>query len=62
MLVIEEISLKYLNKEEARNKAKLSIFALVRNIREQRHGGVQTDMQYSMIYKYYHRLFHELLY
>jgi protein tyrosine phosphatase len=33
--------------------AKLSIFALVRNIREQRYGGVQIDKQYEMIYKYY---------
>lgn len=59
--LIEEISVKYANREEARQRAKLSIFALVRNLREQRHGGVQTDQQYAMIYQYYGRLYQELL-
>ena len=44
------------DKVEARKQARLSVFALVRNLREQRYGGVQIDKQYEMIYRYYRQL------
>lgn len=34
----------------------MSIFSLVRNIREQRFQGVQIDKQYEMIYNYFAKL------
>ena len=44
------------DKAKGLKEARLSVFALVRNIREQRYGGVQIDKQYEMIYKYYKEL------
>ena len=44
------------NKKRIIEKTKLSIFALVRNIREQRYQGVQVDKQYEMLYTYYKKI------
>lgn len=45
---------KYLENHLDYNEVGFSIFGLVRNLREQRIGMVQTSIQYQMIYKLLH--------
>lgn len=49
------------NKKELKERAKMSVFTLVRIIREQRFKAVQIEQQYQMVYDYFKKLGHEFL-